>query len=284
MITSRFPMRFVRPAILCLALAGCATTPDVELEGRDFAVQQGAVPAAAAVTDTAEITRLVHSSGPAYVTLVVSEHDDKQTLSRREAGGDVPVTSGSGFLVESSGFVMTAAHVAVAKGYSVQARAANGRIYTGKVVDINPSNDMALIRLRGYAGKSVAPARSQCLARGSMIFSLGKPHAQGDTARIGRLETMHFGRPVAYGKFGYPDAMVLRMNTQKGESGGPLFNDQGQLVGMVVSTLSDANGNPINLAHAVPATSLASFLCSHVSCSGNWTALAAQSAADCPNG
>ena len=58
---------------------------------------------------------------------------------------------------------------------------------------------------------------------------------------------MSYGRAVQYGKFGYPDAMVLKMGTQKGESGGPVFNEQGQLVGMVVSTLTDANGNLINL-------------------------------------
>ena len=63
MMTRRRPMRVVRSAILCLALAGCATTPDVELEGRDFAVQQGAVPAAAAVTDTEEILILDAETG-----------------------------------------------------------------------------------------------------------------------------------------------------------------------------------------------------------------------------
>ena len=88
---------------------------------------------------------------------------------------------------------------------------------------------------------------------------------------------------MAYGKFGYKDAMVLRMNTQKGESGGPLFNGSGNLVGMVVSTLSDANGQPLNLAHAVPATDLAGFLCTHIACTGTWQALAQQSTDNCPS-
>ena len=275
-------MHLFRSALAALLLAGCAGTQDVELEGRDFQVQQTATPASASATSTADITRLVHASGPSYVTLVVSEHETQGSTTTKDASRDVPVTSGSGFLVDASGYVMTAAHVAVAKGYSVSARAANGRIYSGKVIDINRSNDMALIKLRGYMGKAVPPAGNQCLAKGSMVYSLGKPHAQGDTARIGQLESMHFGRQVTYGKFGYPDAMVLRMNTQKGESGGPLFNAEGQLVGMVVSTLSDANGNPINLAHAVPAPSLAQFMCAHLSCSGNWVSLAQSSTSSCP--
>ena len=101
-------------------------------------------------------------------------------------------------------------------------------------------------------------------------------------ATAGEVEAMHFGRPVQYGKFGYPDAMVLKMNTQKGESGGPLFDGSGRLVGMVVSTLTDAQGQPLRLAHAVPATSLAGFLCSNVACSPDWQALAGQSTGSCP--
>lgn len=276
-----FPMRHSTVAALALLLAGCAGTQDVELEGRDFTLQQNATPAAAAATSSEDITRLVHASGPTYVTLVVSEHETQGSQLVKDGNRDVPVTSGSGFVVDPSGYVMTAAHVAVQMGYSVSARAANGRVYTGKVVAILPANDMALIKLRGYMGKAVSPAGPQCLTRGEMVYSLGKPHAQGDTARIGQLESMHFGRPVAYGKFGYPDAMVLRMSTQKGESGGPLFNQQGQLVGMVVSTLSDASGNSINLAHAVPASSLAQFLCARTSCQGNWQSLSQSTAAGC---
>ena len=155
-----------------------------------------------------------------------------------------PATSGSGFLVDGSGYVMTAAHVALGKGNEVSARAANGRVYGGQVIAILPDNDMALIRLKGYSGRAATPAKNQCISPGSMVYSLGKPHAQGDTARIGKLEAMSYGRAVQYGKFGYPDAMVLKMGTQKGESGGPVFNEQGQLVGMVVSTLDGRQRQP----------------------------------------
>ena len=45
---------------------------------------------------------------------------------------------------------------------------------------------------------------------------------------------------------------------------------------MVVSTLTDANGNLINLAHAIPASDLARFLCSNMSCSAEWQSLSPQ--------
>lgn len=275
-------MRFAALSLVSFLLLGCGAAQDVELEGRDFTVQQNAVPSAAGVQNTENIARLVSRSGPTYVTLVVSAAESHGTQKASD-NRDTPVTSGSGFLVNSSGYVMTAAHVAVKSGNTVSARAANGRVYSGQVIGILPGNDMALIKLRGYAGKAATPAASQCLSKGSMVYSLGKPHAQGDTARIGKLQSMHFGRPVAYGKFGYPDAMVLNMSTQKGESGGPVFNQSGELVGMVVSTLTDANGNLVNMAHAIPVSSLARFLCSNSACAGQWATLAQASTDTCPN-
>jgi putative serine protease PepD len=271
-------LRHSLPAILGLALAACASTQDVELEGRDISVAQNAEPAANFAMSQS-IAGLVRAAGPTYVTLTVSQIENQG--SGKDNRNGIAVTSGSGFLVDHSGYVMTAAHVAVAKGNKVSARAANGRVYSGSVVAIRPDADMALIKLKGYLGKAATPVADNCVGRGATVFSLGKPHAQGDTARIGQLEAMHFGRAVQYGKFGYADAMVLRMNTQKGESGGPLFDERGRLIGMVVSTLSDGNGQPLNLAHAVPATSLAAFLCGQIACTGNWTALAAQSTGDC---
>ncbi|HUR42723.1 MAG TPA: serine protease [Aestuariivirga sp.] len=275
-------MKFVRLPLLLVtlaALSACAQTA-VDLEGRNFTLAGNAEPAGQS-SMARPLGGLVSNSGPTYVTLTVSA-TDTQGLVRKGDQTTSAVTSGSGFLVDKTGYVLTAAHVAMADGFLVSARAADGHVYTGVVVDVLPTNDMALIKLRGYSGRAVSPVPNNCLARGDTVFSLGKPHAQGDTARVGHLEAMHFGRAVQYGKFGYPDAMVLRMNTQKGESGGPLFDGSGHLVGMVVSTLTDGNGRSLNLAHAVPATSLAGFLCTHISCTNNWQALAKQSTVDCP--
>lgn len=261
---------------VAVVLAGCAAG-EVDLESRSINVQQTAQPAGAALTQG--MASLVSQAGPSYVTLTVSKVEDRTKTG--EKAGKTAVTSGSGFVVENDGYVMTAAHVAVEAGNAVSARAANGRVYSGTVVNVLPGNDMALIKLRGFKGQSASPVSNACLARGTTLFSLGKPRAQGDTARFGTLETMSFGRPVQYGKFGYPDAMVMRMSTQKGESGGPVFDDRGKLAGMVVSTLADGNGQSLNLAHAVPSATLARFLCSNTNCSASWSSLAQQADQPC---
>ena len=272
---------FASAVLIVTALSACAADGggSIDLESRDIAVEQNAVPTSGAAGASASVAHLLPATGPSYVTLTVSQVESAAPGTKQ--GSRNAITSGSGYVVDGSGFVMTAAHVAVAKGNSISARAANGRIYSGKVIGINPTNDMAIIKLVGFSGRAVSPASPGCVAKGDLVFTLGKPHSQGDTARVGTLEARHFGRAVAYGKFGYPDALVLRMGTQKGESGGPLFDGKGKLIGMVVSTLSDAAGNSINLAHAVPSTALATFLCSQTSCPANWAAVANQSTDAC---
>ena len=259
------------------ALAGCSTNA-VDLESRTISMEQTAQPAGGSIPQA--LAAVVNHAGPSYVTLTVSAADDES--QPKDKVNKSSLTSGSGFIVDGNGYVMTAAHVAVKTGNSVSVRAANGRVYSGSVVDILPTHDLALIKLRSFRGQSAVPVANGCLSKGATLFSLGKPHAQGDTARFGTVESMSFGRPVRYGKFGYPDAMVMRMSTQKGESGGPVFDDKGKLAGMVVSTLSDGNGQALNLAHAVPAMHLASFLCSHLACTGDWQVLAKQSSGGCP--
>lgn len=277
-------MRFFKTLVCASAaalLAACAGNPGAELESRDISMNQLAEPAGAAGAEASQnVAHLLPAAGPTYVTLTISEGSGTPGYDVHSANAS-PITSGSGFLVSGDGYVMTAAHVGVAKGNEVTARAANGRIYSGTVVGIFPANDMALIKLRSFSGRAVQPAGPGCQAVGDTVFTLGKPHGEGDTARVGSLQALHFGRPVAYGKYGYPDALVLHMGTERGESGGPVFDKNGHLVGMVVSTLSDQSGQSINMAHAIPSNTLAQFLCSQTKCTADWAALSTKPVDGC---
>ena len=270
-------IRSFQVAATCLAalvLAGCTAGSDVE--SRDFLIQQNSSLAPVKSIASERIESLVGKTSAAYVTLVVNDSEkakDAGSGNARDRKG-APATSGSGFVVEQAGYVVTAAHVALERGNSVSARAANGKVYSGTVVDVLPSNDIALIRLRGYSGITVTPARNACLETGNFVYSLGRPHDQGNTVRVGSVQSTSFGRPVAYGKFGYPDAIVLEMGTEKGESGGPLFNESGELVGMVVSSVRDGSNRSLNMAHAIPAQAIAQVICRSTECSPAWRQLA----------
>lgn len=268
--------------LACMAMAallsGCATGGNFNNGPRSVSIEADATPASAVLTPN--MTGLLQQTNPSYLTLVVHEKS-KRHSTKNDDSLPRALTSGSGFIVDSSGYIMTAAHVAVRKGNTVDAKSSSGRIYRGKVVALQRSPDIALIKLKNFTGPAVHPATSTCISKGTPLFSLGKPHAQHDTARIGELRSMSFGRPVAYNGFGYPDAMVLKMGTRKGESGGPVFNRNGELSGMMVSTLSDGRGHSLNLAHALPLDMLAQFACSTFSCSSSWRALRAKSHKNC---
>jgi len=277
-------IRFPQVAAQCLAalvLAGCTAGSDVE--SRDFLIQQNSsLPPVQSIAEE-RIAKLVNQTSAAYVTLVVNDSEKARDAGSGRAADrrGKPATSGSGFVVERSGYVVTAAHVALEKGNVVSARAANGRVYSGSVVDVLPANDIALIRLRGYSGIAVTPAANACLASGEFVYSLGRPHDQGNTVRVGSVQSASFGRPVAYGKFGYPDAIVLEMGTEKGESGGPLFNQKGEFVGMVVSSVRDGSNRSLNMAHAIPAPAIARVICQNMQCSGEWKRLSTAPAQGC---
>jgi S1-C subfamily serine protease len=261
------------------ALGGCATTQT----DTPRVINIAATPSPASAQIAGSIKNLVDTASDTYVTLVVHNANANQAQPKEEM--PEPVASGSGFLIDNEGTVVTAGHVGMEKGWMVEARGPNGRIYKGVVAAISHSPDVAVIKLRGLTGNAIVrPASSPCLSKGQPVFSLGKPRAQGDIARTGELVSSHFERPVTYAKFGYPDAIVLKLSTRRGESGGPVFNDSGELIGMVVSTLSDkATGTPLDLAHALPAPMVAQVVCSLTTCSAAWKMAALQNAAQCPS-
>ncbi len=270
---------FFLPAAVAstLLLVACATDqPELDTTIRDIRVATDTAPKDSILP--AHISGLLANVTPSFVTMVVSR--PYSPMGRRD-GLPKGVSSGSGFIVDREGHVITAAHVAAGARYIVRARASNGRIYNGRVVTIKPDNDLGLIRISSLNMPPVTPAANPCLKKGEAVFSLGKPHAQGDTARVGSVKSMHFGRVVRYGKYGYPDAIVLRMATRRGESGGPVFNARGELVGMVVSTLS-AGGRSLKLAHAIPLPAIARFYCSNATCGPRWRKLASLSTKSCP--
>jgi len=263
-----------------LALSACVGEQPIIADSRPIAIDQSAsVSGQAGSADAASVARLQPTTSLSYVTLTVARTDDQ--VQAASTGATTPITSGSGFVISNDGYVVTAAHVAVSVGNEISARAADERIYTGIVKAIDRNNDLALIKLRSFNGRAVVPASPACLAKEALVFTYGKPHGRGDTARIGSLKAMHFGRPVTYGNYGYQDAMVLHMGTQRGESGGPVFNGQGQLVGMVVSTLSNAEGVSINLAHAQHTNTIARFVTSSGAGGAGWQALAMKGVDTC---
>ncbi len=270
-------MKKLGAVAIMLGVAACVGGTQ---EPRQIDVSNSTIEPASSLVNN--IDGLLAKTGPSYVTLVVHDNSNEE-IARAENLMTDAVTSGSGFVIDPAGYILTAGHVAMSPGWRVEARGPDGRSYKGRVIKLLKNNDLALIKLERASGlRAVVPSDSPCLKVGEGIFSLGKPRKSGDTARLGEVASMSFGRAVTYDDFGYPDAMVLKLETRKGESGGPVFNTNGDLTGMLVSTLSDSSGRHLNLAHAVPTPDLARFVCGAINCSNKWRALTNLNTKSCP--
>jgi len=258
-------------------VAGCVSVTD---NGRSIGLSQS-VP----VSSTAflkDVKTIVRERDYSYVSLAISNPQDLRQTSH-PLPPTIEITTGSGFVVDNNGHIVTAAHVGVTKNRVVIATGPQGKKYRGSVVAVQRIGDMALIKLDNPEPLTpVNPVSNPCIKPGASILSLGKPGLRRDVARVGTLSELRFGKPVRYLKYGYDEAMVLNLQTRRGESGGPVFDNSGALIGMIVSTLSSAAGTYLNLAHAIPTPALAKFICTNTKCRPAWRKLIQKKLSACP--
>jgi TPR repeat protein len=159
--------------------------------------------------------------------------------------------SGSGAIVSPSGHVLTAAHV-VAGAKRVRVRTANGMM-SANVLRIDEANDLAVLKLTEgkYSALPVAPSRKVRL--GQAVATIGFPNTriQGFSPKVTRGEINSLN-----GVGDDPRTWQISAPVQPGSSGGPLLDESGNLVGVVVSKLglkaAAATGDlPQNVNYAV---------------------------------
>ncbi len=132
-------------------------------------------------------------------------------------------TSGSGSIIDPSGLVITNEHVVRRSGGTVLVMTADGRRYTGQVIAIDRRNDLALVRLQTSDRLPTIPlADSSGIAVGQRVFAIGAPFGLSGTLTTGILSRIN---PVN-GDL-QTDAVL-----NPGNSGGPLLNSRGELIGV----------------------------------------------------
>lgn len=171
-----------------------------------------------------------------------------RTLEHHRSGdnfSDVEVEQGlgSGVIVAPDGLIMTAAHV-VNLADEVTVQLADGRKFKAEVIGAAVSADVALIRLTEPPAK-LQYARlgdSDKIRIGDEVFVVGAPYGVAHTLTLGHLSGRHRSQGVPDRKrvieFLQTDAAVNR-----GNSGGPLFNDQGRVIGVVSRIMSQSGGS-----------------------------------------
>jgi serine protease Do len=158
---------------------------------------------------------------------------------------------GSGFVIDESGLIVTNNHV-IADADEIVANFFDGRKLEAEVVGIDEKTDLALLRVtEDTARHHLKPAqfgRSERLRVGDWVLAIGNPFGFGGTVTAGIVSALD--RDINSGP--YDHYIQTDASINRGNSGGPLFNIEGEVVGINTAIMSPTGGS-IGIGFAVPA-------------------------------
>jgi serine protease Do len=150
---------------------------------------------------------------------------------------------GSGFLISPEGYILTNAHV-VGSSRTVRIRWADGTEGPGQVLRTDRQRDIALVKVDAPSGKPLA-LHAALPGQGEAVFAIGAPLDPGLQGTLTR-GIVSANRVIDGQPFIQSDVAVTH-----GNSGGPLLNERGEVIGVTVSGFVD-NGGPLGLNMFIP--------------------------------
>ena len=275
------------PAFALILLASAATTAVVlpiataqTSSATAVAAQPTAVPAAPLVTGLPDFTRLVEQVGPAVVKIdtVVGGHraasrsaqspDDGfpgeeqiPEIFRRffgpgfqmpAPGGQAPMprghAMGTGFIISDDGYVLTNHHV-IDGADEVKVTLSNRREFTAKVVGSDEPSDVALLKIDGKDLPVLRTGDASGVKPGQWAVAIGSPFGFDQTVTAGIISAV--GRSNRYANQQYVPFIQTDVAINRGNSGGPLLNTRGEVIGINSQIFSNSGGY-MGVAFAIP--------------------------------
>jgi serine protease Do len=161
---------------------------------------------------------------------------------------------GSGFFISPDGYAVTNNHV-VEDTDKVEVTTDAGKTYTAKVIGTDPRTDLALIKVEGGSGFPFAKLSEGKARIGDWVLAVGNPFGLGGTVTAGIVSAS--GRDIGNGP--YDDFIQIDAPVNKGNSGGPAFNMQGEVVGVNTAIYSPSGGS-VGIAFSIPASTVKSVI------------------------
>jgi serine protease Do len=218
--------------------------------------------AASAAAQAPDFTALVRDAGASVVNLTGSlrrvlpdlplaedEADpDSQRDFLRRYFGPAPETRslGSGFVIDESGYLLTNAHL-VAEGQEIVVRLADRREFEARVVGFDVTSDIALLKIDAGGLQAVRIGDAAQLRPGEWVAAIGSPFGLERSVTAGIVSAV--GRTLPEETF--VPFIQTDVAVNPGNSGGPLFNLRGEVVGVNSGFYSDTGGY-IGLSFAIP--------------------------------
>ena len=158
-----------------------------------------------------------------------------------------PFSLGSGFVIDPAGFIITNNHV-IGKATEIKVRLQDGTELEAKIVGRDAKIDIVLLKVD--AGKplpSVKFADSDKARIGDWVMAIGNPFGLGGSVSVGIVSAR--GRDIKSGP--YDDYIQTDAAINKGNSGGPLFNMEGEVVGINTAIYSPTGGS-VGIGFSIP--------------------------------
>jgi serine protease Do len=166
-------------------------------------------------------------------------------------GKEVVTGQGSGFFISADGFAVTNNHV-VQNAETVTVTTDDGKTYTAKVIGTDSRSDLALIKVDGanFPFVKLADASPRI---GDWVLAVGNPFGLGGTVTAGIVSAR--GRDIGAGP--YDDFIQIDAPVNKGNSGGPTFDVDGNVIGVNTAIFSPSGGS-VGIAFAIPSDTVKS--------------------------
>jgi len=167
-------------------------------------------------------------------------------------GGRAVTGQGSGFFISGDGFAVTNNHV-VDGADKVEVTTDDGKTYSAKVIGTDPRTDLALIKVEGGSNFQFARLSDSKPRIGDWVLAVGNPFGLGGTVTAGIVSAS--GRDIGNGP--YDDFIQIDAPVNKGNSGGPAFDVQGEVMGVNTAIYSPSGGS-VGIAFSIPAATVKS--------------------------
>jgi serine protease Do len=168
---------------------------------------------------------------------------DQRRERPRQGGG-----LGSGFVISADGYVVTNNHV-VEKADEVKVSFENGTSYDAKVIGTDPKTDIALLKIQSDKTFPTVPFTDAEAKVGDWVMAVGNPFGLGGTVTQGIVSAR--GRNIGSGP--YDDFLQIDASINRGNSGGPAFNLEGEVIGVNTAIFSPSGGS-VGIGFAIPAS------------------------------
>ncbi len=148
------------------------------------------------------------------------------------------MAQGSGFFISADGYIVTNNHV-VDHATEVNVTTADGKTIAAKVIGTDPKTDLALLKVTEGSNYPFVTFASQAPRVGDWVIAVGNPFGLGGTVTAGIVSAR--GRDIGSGP--YDDFIQIDAPVNHGNSGGPTFNNQGEVVGVNTAIFSPSGGS-----------------------------------------